>query len=44
VRALGEDGVDAVAERLAPLVAAAQSVLWFPNPIGLPGPDGVTGP
>jgi hypothetical protein len=38
LRALGEDGVDAVTARLAPLVAAAQAVLWFPNPIGLPGP------
>ena len=33
---LGEDGVDRVVDTLRPATAAASSLLWFPNPIGLP--------
>lgn len=34
--ALGEDGVSHVVELLEPVAAAASTLLWFPNPIGLP--------
>ena len=36
VSTLGEDGVDAVVDAMRPMTSAAEELLWYPNPIGLP--------
>jgi hypothetical protein len=36
VSALDDDGVDAVVDAMRAMTSAAERLLWYPNPIGLP--------